>query len=477
MRLILKTKLWFSNYVVKVNKSQFRHFAKALSQEQTTVGPNQETLTGRILLYLNIENEQHRMPGQNTSKILGSVRQNTNHLGKLSTNEIINFSGALNDHELTKNERLLIVKQIDLECCLRLPHLSTVDILKMLNIYMKVFPSRIADFKFYKHSIEQLSNSLHHLAKKDLLQLMFYIGLAKKNFDSQTRMRQCIRVMDKDFIDSLSSEELCIICSATFKTSTKLIINKLLLEKIKQHIHNNLPVLNDCALFVTLVKSLRHNRYQDDNLLNTISYTIFFNKTFRHYSFPAICHILALFADYFYYDEKLFQMFTKTCLDQLSESNFVSKELHLSEQLRGKDIKRFLWIMSMFSDLKLVDHGDMKDVIIPKLIERIRHGEFERDVDSLTDIILFCWMLNYRPYELVPYVLNKRNLQFVNNSKRNLRLNLLLYVIYLEDPDLSKKLAVKPVSIPNNVFSAYQLHKRPLLNIKHHFLLYNLLCN
>jgi hypothetical protein len=42
MRLILKTKLWFSNYVVKVNKSQFRHFAKALSQEQTTVGPNQE---------------------------------------------------------------------------------------------------------------------------------------------------------------------------------------------------------------------------------------------------------------------------------------------------------------------------------------------------------------------------------------------------------------------------------------------------
>ncbi|KAJ3649047.1 hypothetical protein Zmor_020809 [Zophobas morio] len=461
MRAITKTLSLISSTVFQVSRSQLRNFAGALTQQQVTI-PNQETLTGRILLYLNPEKDQQLDIPKYTSETLKTVLQNQNQMHKLRTNELLIFANNLTNHNLTRNELLLVLKELDTECCVRLSDLSSTDILRLLNIYMSIIPHRMTDFKFYKYSIKILFDSLSSLNKKDLLQLMFYIGLKKKNLETQTMLRQCIRSMDHKFIENLSCEELCIICNATFKTSTK-IINKNLLEKVRSYISNNLAVLDDPALFVTLLKTLRHNRYQNDDLLNTISYAMFFNKTFTFYSFTMICHIMALFADYFFYDEKLFKFLTNKCLEQLSESSFISKEIHPTEQLRAKDIKRFLWIMSMFSEMKLINHGDIKNVIMPKIMERIRVGELVGDVDSLVDITLYLWILNYHANELVPYIFNNNKWHLLTaNPKTNLRLNLLLHAIHSENPDLWKTLRRKPVENPNN-FSTYQLHKRPLM--------------
>ncbi|RZC42600.1 uncharacterized protein BDFB_005045, partial [Asbolus verrucosus] len=442
MRVISKIVSIYSNNVVKVDRIQFRNFAKALNQEYVTV-LNQETLTGRILLYLNTDNEKFRNPSKNTLETLNTLRQNVNNLHRLNTHEIIHFSNSLINQNIPRHELLSILRELDAECHLRLHELGSADILKLLNAYMSIISNRITEFKFYKHSIKVLFDSLCSLDKTDLLQLIFYVGLKKKNSESQTMLRECLKAIDGDFINNLTTEELCIICNSTFKTSTK-ITNKILLNKVRTYINDNLFILKDSALFITLVKTLRHNRYQNDDVLSTISCATIFNKTIDSYSFSAICHIMALYADYFYYDEKLFRIFIKKCLKQLGESNFVSKDTYLTEQLRGKDIKRFLWVLSMFSEFKLVDTTDIKNVIVPKLIERIKGKEFENDNDSLVDIALYLWIINYRPYELVPYILNKQDAQLL-------------------DPDLLKKLPIKPTYIPNTVFSEYQLRKRPLI--------------
>ncbi|EFA06997.2 hypothetical protein TcasGA2_TC009964 [Tribolium castaneum] len=375
----------------------------------------------------------------------------------------MDITGSLTTQNIQGTELASILKELDVEYTLRLPELSIRDILQLLNVYMSVAQNQITEYKFYNKALNALNDSLPTLDKKELLQFIFYLGVRKKCLESQTMLRQCQKTMTNEFIDSLTSEELCIICISTFKTSTK-IINKALLEKVKKYIDGNLSVLHDFPLFVTLVKTLRHNRCQDDNLLNTISYTIIFNKTYPLYTFPTICHIMALFADYFYYDKNLFKIITQQGLEQLNDCKFVSRNVYLAHQLRAKDIKRFLWVLSMFSDLKLVNRSVLKTLFIPKIIERIDGGEINRDVASLVDITLYLWMLNCHPHELVPYVFTKENVQVLRrDSKNHLRLNLLLYAILIEDPALAKTLPIKPSMVRENDYSSvFQLRKRPL---------------
>ncbi|XP_044263246.1 uncharacterized protein LOC123010424 [Tribolium madens] len=460
MRLLSKSASLLSNYAVKVTSFQLRNFAKALSKEPMAL--NQETLTGRLLLYLNIDKEQSTNPIIPATKTFKNIRQNINHMYKLNTPEIIEITSSLTTQNIPGSELDFILKELDVEYTLRLPELSVRDILQLLNVYMCVAQNQISEYKFYNKALNALNDSLTTLDKKQLLQFIFYLGVKKKCLESQTMLRQCQKTMTNEFIDSLTSEELCIICISTFKTSTK-IINKTLLNKVKKYIDGNLSVLEDFPLFVTLVKTLRHNRCQDDNLLNTISYAVIFNKTYS-YTFSTICHILALYADYFYYDKNLFKIFIQQCLEQLTDCDFVSKNIYVTHQLRAKDIKRLLWVLSMFSDLKLVNRNILKTLFIPKIIERIEGQEINKDVSSLVDIMLYLWMLNCHPHELVPYVFTKENAQLLHKDyKNNLRLNLLLYAILIEDPELSKKLPIKaPTERKHDYTSFFQLRKRPL---------------
>lgn len=473
MRFLLRSVSFLSNNVVKVNNLQLRNFAKVLSKERHTVILNQETLTGRLLLYLNNDKEQCT----NLQIPASKLRQDLNQLCKLSSKEILEITTSLTNLIMSREEAQLILNELDIELVLRFGELSTTEILTVLNVYMALASNVITEYKFYQKAMKYLNDSLLSLNKKELLQFIFYLGLKKKCLESQTMLRHCLRNLDDEFINSLTSEELCIVCNSAFKTSTK-IINKTLLRKVETYIDDHLFVLGDSPLFVTLVKTLRHNRCQNDNLLNTISCGVIFNKTYPNYSFSMMCHVMALYADHFYYDSNLFNIFVNECLEQLKNCDFVSKNVYHTKQPRGKDIKRFLWVLSMFSDLKLVSRDNLKNLIIPKIIERIVGREFENDLTSLIDITLYLWMLNCRPYELVPYVFKKQYAQslckfdpqffrntklyfLAKNSKTNLRLTLLLYAILIEDPELAKKLPVKaPLKRDHDYSNVFQLRKR-----------------
>lgn len=404
MRLFNHIGILFRHPASEIHQSiQLRNFAKVLYKPTVS---NRDTFTGRILLYLNIDKEKYSPP---TLKNVNNTPEVLNNLQKLQLPELLSLLNAFENRDPPK---IQILKKLDTECCERLSKLSSGDILQLLKCFMGVIPNYITELKFYELALSQLGNMKEDLCKNDFVQLIFYVGMQKKNIKSQRMLRSCMTLMDKDFINSLTVEELCIICNSFFRTSTK-INNRVFLNTVKNTLSDNLYILKDPALFMTLIKVIRHNKYQDDDLLATISCAIFFNKTLECYSFTALCHILALYADFLYYDEKIINFFTKKGIQQIKDSVFTSKRSFFLEHMRAKDIKRFIWALSMFSAFHPLDGNDIKTVLVPKILERAESGEFDQDVDSLVDIILYLWMLNHRAYELVPYALTKEKIQLL----------------------------------------------------------------
>lgn len=386
----------------RINTIHLRRLSKLKSEKFIPL--SEETLIGRILIYLNPDQEKDSTFAKSQTDFFNNFFKNKQHLQTLNTDEILQFSkGLARQRFLSRSKTLSLVENLDAECLLRSADLSCEEIFRLFNIYMKIIPNRITEMDFYKSGLQILFSQIKSLEKKDLLQFTFYAGLNKKNLNSQRMLRQSLKLMDKQFIDSLTVEEMCVICSSTFKTSTK-IKNKLFLSKVREYLKENLFILKDTAIFITFIKSIRHNRFQDDNLLSTLSCAVLFNKTYENYSFPTNCHLMAAFADYFYYDEGLFKLLTKKCIEQLDKSTFEGGSVYVKEKLRAKDIKRFLWVMGMFSELKLIDNCDVKNVIIPKLLERLKRGEFKHDPDSLIEIFFYLWMISAKPYELVPHL-------------------------------------------------------------------------
>lgn len=358
-----------------------------------------------------------------------------------------------------QNEFLKVFETLDLECYLRLQSMETKDIFDILRIYVQITPGKIVKHKFYGGAINKLSQEIDELTKNELLQFMFFLGLQKKNKKAQSILRTCMKKMNDDFIKALSPEELCVICSATFKTTTK-ITNKPFLNRVKDFINDNLYILKDPAIFITLVKTIRQNQCQDDNLLSTISCAVFFNKTLQYYGFAAMCHILALYADYLYHDPNILKYFSAKCVEELQNSELVHRRAYLTEQIRDKDLKRLLWCLSRLG--YGLDVDTIKTDLIPNVVERIQKGGLHKDPHSLVEIILYLWMMNYQAVELLPYVLTQENVNYIYESNLNKRLNLLLTAIYFENRPVFRNLNVKIRGSPR-FDKEDQVNKRPVL--------------
>lgn len=480
MRLLIKFIRNCPKYISIANKSHIRRLAKVAAGTQVN-NFIEQTLTGRFLVYLNNDKptpitNTALVKNEDISNILH--KNNLKNLTSFNAETIVGIFDLLSEKNFSNKGKFYhYINVLDSLCCRKLETLDIDETLKLLSSFVNIIPNRITDYQYYHVAIEKLLNNIEMLSKTNLIQLIFYISFAKNAVYSKAQMRKCLNCLNENIINSLTAEELCIICNATTKTSTK-ITKKLLLDKIRHYINDNLSILKDSALFITLIKTIRHNRYQNDDLLESISCTIFFNKTFTSYSFIAKCHILALFADYFYYDEKLFDMFTKECLEDLKNESNLKSNL---EKPRTKDIKRLLWALSNVN-YKNLDMNVVKDLLVPKIIERYEMGEFKNDPGSLIEIILYLWMMNYRAKELVPYAFTKENLLLIRGklvvvfpykfnivfffvaekSLANHRLNLLCTCMYFEDRNYFKELNIQPIHLSDYNETA-QLKKRPQL--------------
>lgn len=405
---LLKTHKYVINYQLR---------SRNLSSNVDDLVSSESRLTNRLLYYMN--HNKNRIVQQSDidhAVILDLLKNNSlKDFQKYDTQKLLSAFNSLAEGHVIKNKVniLKLVNILDTECCQRISQLRNREVLNYLNLFMKFLPNTITESKFYKMALDQLIN-IRSLDQSDLVQVTFFIGLMKKRRNSSAMIKKCMNQFDENFIHNLTSEELCIICNAAFKTSTK-ITSKVFLNKILKYLNDNLNLLKDPAIFITLLKTVRHNRYQNDDLLSTISCAIFFNKTLQYYSFPAICHILALYSDYLYYDECLLNIFSARCLELLREASYKSKTTYLLEQPRLKDIKRLLWCWSNLN-FRNFSKSDIEDVILPQIITRVEAGEGNHDMFSLIEISLYLWMLNYKAYDLIEFCFQKDNLQQIQGK-------------------------------------------------------------
>ncbi|KAH1014753.1 uncharacterized protein LOC109536378 isoform X1 [Dendroctonus ponderosae] len=416
----------------------------------------EDTLTGRFMLFL----DNYRIPANaNHADLLSAVRRCPEDIKAFDAPQIVALLRALSDRELSSDKQEL-VELVDLECCDRVNQFSIEQTCDLLCAFTDVIGHRVVECRCFEPALQSLLQQKSALDHKQLVHLIFFVGLLKKCDHAQNIIRQCVKSLDKSGIESLTKEELCIICNATFKTSTK-IKHPALLAKVKEFIQDNLDLLKDPAVFVTLIKSIRHNRYQDEDILNTITCTMFFNKTLGHYSFGALCHILALYADYLYYDEALLDALVSRGVGLLKSCPFQSKRAHVADQPREKDIKRFLWALSNLN--YRLSREDIEEVVLPAIDVRRQAGGFGNPGD-LVQIALYLWMMHYQARNLILTCVNEKSVQAIRGPKLPSQdsLNLLLTCIYYENPELFKELNIC-LEKPQPYNFSFQLNKRPAL--------------
>lgn len=327
--------------------------------------PLQETLLGRLMVYLNKSNEQIKPQSKNADELVAAIQ---------SVNE--------------RRDPRKALQALDVECCLKLRTLDTVNTLKLLNAFMSVTPDQITNYNFYKYVIGNVGEAFSNLSSRnEILQFIFYLGMEKSNLLNRRILKRFGERLTPDFLDSLTVEEICIICNSMYRTKAK-IRNDKFLQKIKSTIGDNLWVLEDPALFVTLLKTIKQHRYQDDDLLSTISCAVFFNRTSRFYNFTSMVHILGLYAAVFYYDEMLLKHFAERCIEELKMCDMQRHSAHLTHQPRAKDVTTFL------RNLAMLGYEDALDpVVLERIQTRSRIGDYSRDPELLIETLLYLWML------------------------------------------------------------------------------------
>ncbi|KAK9872463.1 hypothetical protein WA026_017932 [Henosepilachna vigintioctopunctata] len=455
--------LYFSRFLGNIilnnfGKNQIRNYTRQITG---IVNLDENTLTGRLKIYLKSQNTNSSQNNEifNAEEVFSEFRKGNVDLVNLPCNKLISFINSLESKEIVNSNREFyrILKQVDNESCSKQQYLTPVDFLNILDAYMELIPNKVTELKFYNIAIDYLNSVKDQLLKNEYFRFIFYISLMKKSAKSQKILRSTLRLLTNDNINQLSSEELCIIAYSTFKTSTK-ISNKNILAKIRNYLNDNLTLLKDPAIFVTLIKSLRQNRYCDEDLLATISCALFFNKSFELYTFQTYTHLLALYSDNLYYDDKLLEFVTKKCIEELKS---YTTDKTGSKKIREKDIVRFVWGLSNLGSTHL-KREDIQEVLIPKIIERIESSKF--DLNARINIFHRLWILHYKCYELLPYIFESGNNleEVLRNRNHKQKWNQLLTCIFHEDLPLFKKINIRPHG-ENSFYLPQHLKDRPCL--------------
>lgn len=283
--------------------------------------------------------------------------------------------------------------------------MSSPEIFLSLFEFCKAVPELVTSLSFYDQSLTKLSYFVQQMNKDELVRLCYLSGLKKKSTTSQQIIKNCLDKLNAQ-TDELTIEDLVIICSATFKTSTKIRHTKLLTE-IHERLYDNVSILNDEAFFVTIVKSLRHNRNYDDELLSTLSTVMFFNKTIQKYNFTALVHILALYADGAYYDEDLLRFVDAKSSEYFKRARIGTATSYFDETVRIKDLCRFLWALSYLGydyDLERINEH-----VLP-ILRRYVADSPERHVEDLIGTCLALAFFGNYPLDILEQLLRNKNL-------------------------------------------------------------------
>lgn len=324
---------------------------------------------------------------------------------------------------------LLTLQEIDQECCRRLVQndFTRSQILLVLNSFVATAPYYARSLKFYPQALKKVGFFIKILTIPEIVELCFYTGFLKKSDDSKRILGYALRKLNnKKILRALSLDDIVILVSAAFKTGTRIVQNDGINNEIKVRLCNELSILQDESYFIALVKSMRHNFNYDEEILSTLAYAMFFNKTIEKCNFTALAHIVTLYADALYFDSKLFENFTLFGLKHLrnfkdlnlknhlpenfSQKDHFSKKArlkdHFSKNLRLKDLSRFLFSLSYigFENLKNEDFALISDLVK----SFVNLGFLENGIEDFLSILLSFAMLEHFDEQLIGAVLKEK---------------------------------------------------------------------
>lgn len=356
------------------------------------------------------------------------------------------------------------LNEIDSLCEKRLPDMSYDQILATMYSMMFVMPKQIARTKFYKAAMPLLVKNFEPTFNKHVfVQLTFYLGLWKKSAESMDLMYNVLQNHLLKYLDDLTKTDLAIVSNSAFRTSV-LIENASFLERLKADTLNT--SMNEDAILVTFVKSLRLNRVKEKEVYDKLK-TDLLDFDLEKLHFKGLCHFFAYFSDGLWNDKEVCSVIVDACLKRLLEYS----DDFIVNDIRAKDITTLLWsCANLDCQVEYEDLEFLENVVISK----IRKNEFKYRSDDLVECGLSLWMLGLRSNEILNEINSLDFSLFTNNNpsrtKLNSRLRLLLSCIEIEAPELLKRRLGKEKSFSEHKPAPAYLLKSENLKIVKEFL-------
>lgn len=338
--------------------------------------------------------------------------------------------------------------QIDRECMTLLFRKGASGVLyNHLDELIRTMPERILFMRFYTEAVRILLRSFERKPnEKHFVKLCFYLGLFKKKSPGPTLLTNLVDEYLDRFIDGLSTIDLAIVCTATYKASIR-VDNKKFVKRLIQELQSVNPV--DQHILIAFVKSLRLNNIDDGIVVSKLR-TLRNNGELEKLDLTSLIHIFPLIADNFVKDDDLTEYLITRCM------------VTICDDVRAKDIQKLLYSCALLNFPIKLEHLQRLEKLV---IARTEHNEYKQKFDNFVDVALSMWMLNFRSQPLVGLLLKDARFHKsgdLNRVKLDSRKHLLLTCVEIEEPEWAKDVVIDPASFNKNRLAPRYLTKETL---------------
>lgn len=274
-------------------------------------------------------------------------------------------------------------KKCDQNLCKKINSMTIDEYFGYVHNLIKYVPTRVAQTNLFSFMMYE-NLKFKEMNSKNKIQYLFYLSILKKHSDTKKLISNSLLEIQKDFITKLNLEDLCIVCLSAFKSST-VIQNPEIFHRLKFYLESEPQLYEDSQVLIILIKTLRHNKRYDMELMKIISKNI--NVSIL--AFPAKAHTLALYASALFYKPNVIDSLVDECLHDLQEKQ---------PGIRFKNILTFVWALG-FLRYDISGNTDFQSIIIKEVLAASKMG---RSMDGeIVDVILSLLMIDCVPKELV----------------------------------------------------------------------------
>lgn len=339
-----------------------------------------------------------------------------------------------------------VINDLDSECDRRIGQLEYGHLFQLMYNFMLLIPNRITQLDYYRRALERMvgefARSEEYQTKEHFVQIVFYLGLLKKNRHGMDLMHNFLTVFLDQYLDDFTELEFAMVSNAIFKCSMK-ISNERFNARLEQEVLKLSPETSvDLPLLVTFVKSIRHNRVLSPPVLQKVE-DLICQDALNEADFRGYAHLFALFAQSSYVTENLAEVLNRKCLAVIEAESrqLENHQFEMTPEFRQKDLRTFLWA-NAFLNLQQLSKVDLQK-ITSFFMHQIDQEAPHHKLDDLIDASLSLVMLNHYPKSLILKIQKEgsfyKNSQQQDRVKLDSRFFLLNSCVAIEAPELMSK--------------------------------------